>query len=371
MRATESKLDRIVRERIGSRKADLSRLDPTKDHISRTNQIRLCSCKRPYARAFHFAWLSFFCAFMGWFALGPAVPDLIASGVVSQEEVNVSSTWNLVGTIVLRFMLGPMVEEWGPRRVQAGIMAVGGAVVCLTGAVQSGAGLSAIRFFIGCIGGAFVPTQFWIAMMYSGEVVGTMAGTAAGFGNTGAGVVVFVVGGIIDAMAAAGVGPDTRWRVSQLLPGALMLLVALPVWYLTDDCPQGHWDSRQYGTIRDRVALMFWARRASATSLQDFLVVEKQADAASHNLWARLRLAYLTSPRAQAFFDRSAWVVGLQYAVASGVELSIITGLTSFYRYEFGCGGDAAMQVRAMTNATVAQQYVRVAPPLGRRALQS
>ena len=37
----------------------------------KATEIRLFSVARPHMRAFHFAWLSFFCAFVCWFAFAP------------------------------------------------------------------------------------------------------------------------------------------------------------------------------------------------------------------------------------------------------------------------------------------------------------
>jgi hypothetical protein len=40
----------------------------------KASRIRIFSCVRPHMRAFHFAWSSFFFAFLGWFALAPLMP---------------------------------------------------------------------------------------------------------------------------------------------------------------------------------------------------------------------------------------------------------------------------------------------------------
>ena len=58
----------------------------------------------------------------------------------------------------------------------------------------------------------------------------------------------------------------------------------------------------------------------------------------------RVELFFRTEERFMAFWDWKAWMVGIQYSIASGVELSILTGLTAFYTFEFGCDGDADRQ---------------------------
>ena len=44
------------------------------------------SCQRPYMRGFHGAWLSFFFAFLGWFAFAPLMTTASASCRLVQAE---------------------------------------------------------------------------------------------------------------------------------------------------------------------------------------------------------------------------------------------------------------------------------------------
>ena len=55
-----------------------SRYDLPVDHEEgdRATIIKLCSIKRPHMRALHCAWVSFFLAFMIWFAPAPLLKEI-------------------------------------------------------------------------------------------------------------------------------------------------------------------------------------------------------------------------------------------------------------------------------------------------------
>ena len=50
------------------------------------------SCQRPYMRGFHGAWLSFFFAFLGWFAFAPLMTTASASRPVPRADSCMLST---------------------------------------------------------------------------------------------------------------------------------------------------------------------------------------------------------------------------------------------------------------------------------------
>jgi NNP family nitrate/nitrite transporter-like MFS transporter len=57
----------------------------------------------------------------------------------------------------------------------------------LAGTVHSASGLMALRFFIGILGGSFVPCQVWSTGFFDKNVVGTANALTGGFGNSGGG----------------------------------------------------------------------------------------------------------------------------------------------------------------------------------------
>jgi len=78
-------------------------------------------------------------------------------------------------------------------------------------------------------------------VMFAPNVVGTANATSAGWGNSGGGVTQSVMPWVLAGVLALGVGQSLGWRLSMLLPGALMLVVAVLYWKLTQDCPQGNY----------------------------------------------------------------------------------------------------------------------------------
>lgn len=77
---------------------------------------------------------------------------------------------------------------WGPRKVLAGTLLIGAIPTALAGTVTSARGLLALRFFIGILGGVFVPCQVWCTGFFDKNVVGTANGLSAGWGNSGGGI---------------------------------------------------------------------------------------------------------------------------------------------------------------------------------------
>lgn len=55
----------------------------------------------------------------------------------------------LVATLLVRVFVGPLVDQYGPRRVMAGLLLVGAIPSGLAGTASSYSGLCAVRFFIG------------------------------------------------------------------------------------------------------------------------------------------------------------------------------------------------------------------------------
>ena len=136
--------------------------------------MRLFSCERPWFRAFHLSWLSFFMAFLGWFAIVPALEYMVKdeSNDITLKDKKTSGLTSVFGTIFVRFALGPLCEKFGPKRLQATILIGGAIAVGASAFINSAASLIGLRFVIGLIGGAFVPCQYWTSMMFASNVVG-------------------------------------------------------------------------------------------------------------------------------------------------------------------------------------------------------
>ena len=74
------------------------------------------TCKRPYMRGFHGAWLSFFFAFLGWFAFAPLMTTIRDYVDISKDDIANAGIASVATTIFTRFAVGPAIDRWGPRR---------------------------------------------------------------------------------------------------------------------------------------------------------------------------------------------------------------------------------------------------------------
>ena len=121
----------------------------------------------------------------------------------------------------------------------------------LVGTVQSAGGLIALRFFIGILGGSFVPCQVWTTGFFDKNVVGTANALAAGLGNAGSGVTYFLMPAIFDSLVQhQNLTPHTAWRVAYVVPFTMIAATAVVIIVACPDAPTGKWSSRAYDMQR-------------------------------------------------------------------------------------------------------------------------
>ncbi|KAG8464517.1 hypothetical protein KFE25_009889 [Diacronema lutheri] len=227
------------------------------DKENKATEIKLLNFSRPHMRAFHYAWLSFFLAFTGWFALAPLTPIVRVSlglcengdwndfssprecicGARCKEAIGNANTVSVAGTIGMRLLVGAWAETYGPRFSQAFMVMLFSIPLALAGAVSNGASLAAVRFFIGGMGATFVITQFWTSVMFSKNVVGTANATSAGWGNLGGGFTQVFMPWVLSWFIVFGF--DLAWRLAVLVPAVLLFFVGIALYLTSDDVPEG------------------------------------------------------------------------------------------------------------------------------------
>ncbi|KAL9058266.1 MAG: hypothetical protein Q9162_001865 [Coniocarpon cinnabarinum] len=199
-----------------------------------------------YGRVFHFAWFGFMIAFWSWYAFPPLLNDVIAADIhVTKNEILISNIIGLTATLIIRFVSGPCCDRFGPRNTFAGILLAGAIPTFCSGGVKNVAGLYAIRFFVGILGGTFVPCQVWTTGFFDKNVVGTANALTGGFGNAGGGITYFVMPAIYNSLVRN--QHETRhvaWRVSFIVPGILIVVTALAMLLCCPDTPTGKWSER-------------------------------------------------------------------------------------------------------------------------------
>lgn len=116
----------------------------------------------------------------------------------------------------------------------------------MAGLVTNPNGLIALRFFVGILGGTFVPCQVWCTGFFDKKVVGTANSLAAGLGNAGGGITYFVMPAIYDSLVQDRNLPSHKaWRVAYIVPFIIIVAAAVGMLFTCDDTPTGKWSERR------------------------------------------------------------------------------------------------------------------------------
>jgi NNP family nitrate/nitrite transporter-like MFS transporter len=211
-------------------------------------------------RAFHVTWMAFFVCFFAWFACAPLMPLIKREFGLSVDQIANINIAAVAVTILVRLIVGPMCDRFGPRKVYAGLL-LSGAVPVLGAAFSTGyESFLFCRLAIGAIGASFVITQYHTSVMFAPNVVGTANATTAGWGNAGAGAAQALVPMLVAAAIAIGAGEHSAWRLALVVPGIAMPIMAFFYWRYTQDCPQGNFaDLRARGIAIDGGKKGGWA----------------------------------------------------------------------------------------------------------------
>ncbi len=208
---------------------------------SKATRIQIFSFSTPAMRAFHLSWLAFFVCFFAWFSLAPLMPVIKSEFHLSKGQIANINIAAVGITILVRLLVGPLSDKYGPRRTYVALLVLGAIPVVGISLAHSYESFLICRLLIGGVGASFVITQYHTSVMFAPNVVGTANATSAGWGNSGGGVTQSVMPWVLAGVIGLGVGQSLGWRLSMLLPGALMLLVAALYWKFTVDCPQGNY----------------------------------------------------------------------------------------------------------------------------------
>ena len=179
------------------------------------------------------------------YAFPPLLQQIIQSDLhMTQTQVANSNIISLAATLLVRLAAGPCCDRWGPRITFAATLLLGAVPTFLAGAATGAAGLYAVRFFVGVLGGAFVPCQVWTTAFFDRNVVGSANALTAGLGNTGGGITYFIMPHVYAALVGDGLAPHVAWRVSFVVPGVVIVATALAMLAVCPDTPTGKWSER-------------------------------------------------------------------------------------------------------------------------------
>ncbi|WP_431479435.1 MFS transporter [Massilia eburnea] len=208
---------------------------------SKATSIKLFSFSTPQMRAFHLTWMAFFVCFFAWFACAPLMPVIKGEfGLTPAQIANINIAAVAI-TIIVRLVIGPLCDRYGPRKAYTGLLLLGAIPVLGVAAAQTYESFLFFRLLIGAVGASFVITQYHTSVMFAPNVVGTANAAAAGWGNAGGGVVQSTMPMIMAAMVMLGVSETMGWRAALVVPGVLMLVMAYVYYRYTQDCPDGNY----------------------------------------------------------------------------------------------------------------------------------
>jgi NNP family nitrate/nitrite transporter-like MFS transporter len=204
-------------------------------------------------------------------------------------------------TILVRMVIGPMCDRFGPRKAHTALLIFGAIPVFGVAAAQSYEGFLFFRTLIGAIGASFVVTQYHTSVMFGPRVVGTANAATAGWGNAGGGVTQATMPLILAAILMLGVSETLGWRLALVVPGVLMIVVGVLYWNFTQDCPQGNYAELRAAGI--------------------------EVEGAKKGGWESFKLAAA---------NYRVWLLFVTYGACFGVELFIHNVAATYYVDKFG-----------------------------------
>lgn len=165
-----------------------------------------------------------------------------------------SNIVSLVATFFLRFVVGPLCDQFGSRNVYAGILLVGCLPIGMAPLVKDATGLYVCRFFIGVLGATFVPCQVWCTGFFDKNIVGTANAFAGGWGNAGGGLTYVIMPAIFDSFVHdEGMTQHKAWRVTFVIPLVCLLACGIAMLLTCQESPLGRWSEREE-RIRENMA---------------------------------------------------------------------------------------------------------------------
>ena len=125
------------------------------------------------------------------------------------------------------------------------MLLVGAIPTGLAPLVKNATGLYLIRFFMGILGGSFVPCQVWTTAFFDKNVVGSANALAGGFGNAGGGITYFIMPAVFDSLVNSGGYSDSvAWRLTFLVPLCAVVATGVALLWFCLDTPDGAWGDR-------------------------------------------------------------------------------------------------------------------------------
>lgn len=207
---------------------------------SKLTSLNILSFNSPQMKAFHITWMTFFLCFFGWFGIAPLMPIIRDEFQLSKDQVSNIMIASVSVTIFARLLIGWICDKIGPRLTYTALLTLGSIPVIAIGFSHSYETFLFARLCIGIIGASFVVTQYHTSVMFAPNVVGRANATAAGWGNLGAFGSHALMPILFSSIVGMGFLPSEAWRLTMVVPGVLLLIMAVVYYKYTQDTPEGN-----------------------------------------------------------------------------------------------------------------------------------
>ncbi len=205
-------------------------------------KLNMLSFKGIQMKTFHITWLTFFACFFGWFGLAPLMPTIRLDLGLTKAQVGNTIIAAVSATIFARLIIGKLCDSWGPRKTYTALLLIGAFPVMLVGLAHSYTSFLLFRLAIGVVGASFVITQFHTSVMFAPNIKGTANAVAGGWGNLGGGVTNMLMPVIFATIVGFGYTKAEAWRYAMVIPGIMLLVMAVAYYRYTKDTPEGNYD---------------------------------------------------------------------------------------------------------------------------------
>jgi NNP family nitrate/nitrite transporter-like MFS transporter len=209
------------------------------------NKLKIFSIKGVQMRTFDITWLTFFVCFFGWFGLAPLMPTIREDLHLSKAQVGNTIIAAVSATIFARLIIGKLCDTWGPRKTYTALLLLCSIPVMCVGLAKDYSSFLLFRLAIGVIGGSFVITQFHTSMMFAPNIKGTANAVAGGWGNLGGGITNMVMPLVFATIVGFGYTKAEAWRYAMILPGIMLVVMAIIYYKFTKDTPAGNYTEIQ------------------------------------------------------------------------------------------------------------------------------
>lgn len=199
--------------------------------------------RMPQIRTFHMTWFAFFSCFFAWFGIAPLMSVVRDELQLTKDQIGWAIIASVSMTIFARLFIGWLCDRIGPRKAYTWLLILGAFPVMGIGLSWNFESFLVFRVLIGCIGAAFVITQYHTTVMFAPNVVGQANATSAGWGNLGGGVTQFVMPLLFSVFVVGfGFSEAIGWRLSMVVVGVIIFLIGVAYYFLTQDAPDGNFD---------------------------------------------------------------------------------------------------------------------------------